>query len=82
MAKRPAPPDRAELLRQELRAVQLELALAYDRFDQAAEPELVEACIYEIKAIHARFSYLYRAIHEQEGGAAAASAAEGAAVWM
>lgn len=80
MARRPAPPSREELLRQELRSAAQELALAYDRFDQASEPELVEACIYEIQAIHARYSYFYRAIREGDG-AAAASAGE-AAVWM
>lgn len=83
MPRNITPPSELELLQRELRTVQQELALAYDRFDQAAEPELVEACIYEIKAVHARFSYLYRAIRQQEGGAAAAAApAEETAVWM
>lgn len=82
MARRPAPPSREELLRQELRSAAQELALAYDRFDQAAEPELVEACIYEIQAVHARYSYYYRAIRACEGDGAAAASTGEAAVWM
>ena len=52
------------------------------RFDQASEPELVESCIYEIKAINARFSYLYRAIRERSGEAAAAGKQEANEAWV
>ena len=82
MARKPVPPSELQLLKEELRKVQSDLALAYDRFDQASEPELVESCIYEIKAINARFSYLYRAIQERCGGSLAAAAAEGAEAWV
>ena len=82
MARKPAPPSELELLRQELRQVQCDLALAFDRFDRASEPELVESCIYEIKAINARFSYLYRAIRERSGEAAAAGKQEANEAWV
>lgn len=82
MARKPAPPTELQLLQSELRQVQAELALAYDRFDQAAEPELVESCIYEIKAINARFSYLYRVIRERTGEVVAAAAQEGEKAWV
>lgn len=82
MARKTAPLTESERLRRELRAAAQELALAYDRFDQAAEPELVEACIYEIQAVHARYSYFYRAIRQCDGASAAATPMEEAAVWM
>lgn len=81
MARQTTPPTELQLLEEELRQVQRELSLAYDRFNEAREPELVEACIYEIKSINARFAYLYRAIKEQSSAAAAAKA-EGAKAWV
>lgn len=81
MARHPIVPTEEQLLREELRRTQRELSLAYDRFNEAREPELVEACIYEIKSINARFAYLYRAIREQ-GGACAATKTEGASAWV
>ncbi len=82
MARKPAPPSELQLLQNELRQVQSDLALAYDRFDQASEPELVESCIYEIKAIHARFSFLYRVIRERGGEAVAAAKPEEEKAWV
>ena len=81
MARHTSPPTELQLLQEELRRTQQELSLAYDRFNEAKEPELVEACIYEIKSINARFAYLYRSIKERDGEALAA-AAEGAKAKM
>ncbi len=43
---------------------------AYMRFNLASEPELVEACVYEINAAQARYNYLLRVIKENGGEAA------------
>jgi len=56
-------------LKAELLAVQGDLSQAYRRFDQAVEPELVEACIFEINAMTARYTYLLRAIKERSAAA-------------
>ncbi len=82
MARHVTPPTELELLQEELRQTQRELSLAYDRFNEAREPELVEACIYEIKSINARFAFLYRAIKERSTDALAAAKAEGARAWV
>lgn len=82
MSRHVTPPTELQLLQEELRQTQRELTLAYDRFNEAREPELIEACIYEIKSIHARFAYLYRSIKERDGEALAAAAAEGAKAWV
>ena len=37
-------------LNAELQSAQGDLSLAYRQFDQAVDPELVESCIYQIKA--------------------------------
>ena len=49
-------------LKAELQEAQEELSLAYRRFDQALDPELVESCVYQISAVKARCNYLIRAI--------------------
>lgn len=82
MARHVTPPTELELLQEELRQTQRELSLAYERFNEAREPELVEACIYEIKSINARFAFLYRAIKERSAEALAAAKAEGARAWV
>ncbi len=66
-------------LKDELRSAQGELALAYRRFNQAIEPELVEACIYRISSEKARCNYLLRAIKERSPAAAAPAGEE--ALW-
>ena len=69
---------RRDQLRAELNETQLELALAYRQFNMVVDPELVEACIYQINALKARYNYLIRALKEPD---AAAAAMEGSARW-
>ncbi|MBQ9460118.1 MAG: DUF2508 family protein [Oscillospiraceae bacterium] len=55
---------------------------AYMRFDFATEPELVEACVYEINAAQSRYNYQLRLIRETGGAAAfGARQGEGGTVW-
>ncbi len=82
MAHHTTPPTELQLLHEELRRTQRELSLAYDRFNEAREPELVEACIYEIKSINARFDFLYRSIKAHSADAIAAAKAEGEKAWV
>ena len=56
------PPSETDALKQDLRNAQDALLLAYQRFDLADAPELVEACIYEINACRTRVGYLYRLV--------------------
>ena len=58
-----------ELLR-ELSELRDALAAAYMRFDGAVEPELVDACVYEINAAQSRYNYQLRLIKEHGGEAA------------
>ena len=67
-------------LQQELCSTGLELKAAYDKFNYVSEPELVEASVYEISALKARYSYLLRQI--KEGGTSAAPVAYMAAAAM
>ena len=68
-------------LREELQSAQGDLSLAYRQFDQAVDPELVESCIYQIKAEKARCNYLIRAIKERSPEGLAAARLEGEAAW-
>ena len=67
-------------LKKELQAVNLQLKCAYERFDYICEPELIDACIYEIKYLKAKYDYLLRCIKTQTGGYA--TGASCAAAWM
>ena len=46
------------------------LAQAYVRFDNTTEPELVDACIFELNALQSRYNYLLRLVKESGGIAA------------
>ena len=72
-----------DILREELQQTNVALKCAYDKFNYVTEPELIEASIYEISALKARYSYLLRCIKEQEpaarsGGRTAVPAGGGA----
>lgn len=68
-------------LREELREAQWELTLAYRRFDRAVDPELVEACVYQISASKARCNYLIRSIKERDPAALSAMVTEETCLW-
>ena len=59
--------DPAEQLHRELQSTGLALKDAYEKFNYVSEPELVEACVYEINALKARYNYLLRCIKERSG---------------
>ena len=71
-SKKPKPDPELLALKAELQEAQGELSLAYRRFDQALDPELVESCVYQISAIKARCNYLIRAIKARQPAVAAA----------
>lgn len=62
-----------EELTKELRDVNLQLKGAHERFDYICEPELIDACIYEIKYLKAKYDYLLRCIKTQTGECVAVS---------
>ena len=66
-------------LQSELQATGQALREAYEKFNYVSEPELVEACVYEISALKARYNYLLRRIKESgaEEAYVAASAVKG-----
>lgn len=59
-------------LKTSLQDTQSALNHAYAAFDYTSDPELTEACIYEIRALQARMNYLVRRIKEMEACAATA----------
>lgn len=77
----PADPELVTL-KAELLEAQGDLACAYRQFNQAVDPELVESCIYQIKAEKARCNYLIRSIKERSPESVPAlPRLEGDAVW-
>ena len=67
----------AAQVHRELQETALALRRAYERFDYACEPELVEASIYEISSLQAKYNYLLRAAKGDAPQAVSAAAAEG-----
>ena len=67
------PPALLEL-KTSLQDTQSALNSAYTAFDYASDPELTEACIFEIRSLQARMNYLVRQIKELELCAATAVA--------
>ncbi|MEG2376998.1 MAG: DUF2508 family protein [Clostridia bacterium] len=55
--------ERRALLR-ELDATLSELRCARTCFEQAKDPEIIEACVYEIKSAESRYSFLLRRAKE------------------
>ena len=78
-SKKPLPDPELPAFKAELLAAQGELAFAYQQFDQALAPELVECCIYQISAAKARCNYLIRVIKERSPQSALS--AEEEALW-
>ena len=78
-SKKPLPDPELPASKAELLAAQGELAFAYQQFDQALAPELVECCIYQISAAKARCNYLIRVIKERSPQSALS--AEEEALW-
>ena len=52
----------------ELSDTRFALAQAYVRFDNTTEPELVDACIFELNALQSRYNYLLRLVKDLLGG--------------
>lgn len=53
-------------LKTSLQETQTALDHAHAAFDYTSDPELTEACIYEIRSLQARMNYLLRQIKELE----------------
>lgn len=51
-------------IKEELIEVKKQLNIAHNGFDNATNPQLINAYIYEIKALNERFSYLLGIIKE------------------
>jgi hypothetical protein len=66
----------------ELTDARVSLSQAYVRFNNTVEPELIDACVFEINALQSRYNYLLRTIKERGGAAVCKTVSEGAATWI
>lgn len=74
--------DSMQELFDELSDMRTTLEDAYMRFNVTTEPELIDACVYEINAAQSRYNHLLRLIKEAGGEAAfKAYSGEEGAVW-
>lgn len=46
------------LLLDDIEKARYDLALAYDNFENAMDPDLIDYCIYQVNAMHMRYKFL------------------------
>lgn len=46
------------LLLDDLEKARYDLALAYDNFQNAMDPDMIDCCIYQVNALHMRYKFL------------------------
>lgn len=59
------PDDKIKLIN-EIREVQARIDNAYTRFEYENDSDLIDACVYELESLSARYRYLLRCAKEQE----------------
>ena len=59
--------EKLSAARRELDSLKNRLDSAYRAFNQGTDPELLEACILEISALHSRYSAALRNIKSMDG---------------
>ena len=69
-------------LQRELRDTAQALRRAYERFNYVCEPELVDACVFEINALQAKYNYLLRLAKGPADSCVAALTAGGGTVCL
>ena len=55
--------ERRQLV-EEMRATRARLNQAYAQFNLYSDPDLVDACVYEINALQSRYSYFVRQVKQ------------------
>lgn len=70
MARKKQDPNQITVasLTRELDKINAQMKEAYERFNYTCESELIDACIFEIEALRARYTYVLRCIKELSGG--------------
>ena len=64
--RREEEPSEEEQLREGLDRTQVLIAQAYSGFNSTGDPDLIEAYVFEIRSLHARYAYLLRRVKELE----------------
>jgi len=70
--KLPAGEEQRLLLMEGMSRTRAELNQAYAQFNLHSDPDLVESCVFTIKALRSRYSYLIRQLKLLEEGKAEA----------
>lgn len=66
-----APSEERQELTDSLKETRAALCRAYDGFNRAGDPDLVESYVFEINALQRRYSYLLRQVRQLEPSATA-----------
>lgn len=65
MRKKKRSVEEENILRQ-TRDLQEQIKIARLQFDQAVEPELIEACVFELNSLQAKYNYFLRLAREMD----------------
>lgn len=52
------PPTAYSLLLDDLEKARYDLSLAYDNFQNAMDPDMIDSCIYQVNALQMRYKFL------------------------
>ena len=61
--------EERQLLLEGMQATRAQLNHAYAQFNFYSDPDLVDACVYEINALQSRYSYFVRQMKQLEAAA-------------
>ncbi|NLK20616.1 MAG: DUF2508 family protein [Epulopiscium sp.] len=64
--KKAYPPTEEEEIKNALRKIKNEIDLAYHRFENAMDKELVDSCIYEMKALQKKYEFYLKKAKEKD----------------
>lgn len=55
-----------EKLKEELENTKKEIDLVYNQFENATESDLIDSCIYEMKALQTKYKYYLKKVKEKD----------------
>lgn len=62
--KQLAHPTAYSLLLDDLEKARYDLALAYDNFQNAMDPDMIDSCIYQVNALQMRYKFLFTRVKQ------------------
>lgn len=66
--KKPTPPDQRNSLLHDIARTKFDLDIAYSRFENVVDPEMIDSYIYEVNAVQKRYNFLIGRAKQLDAG--------------